>query len=340
MKRTGNLINQIADIDNLQLAFVKAVKGKQVTADAWCYRKHLDHNLKELLSEIKNNNVEIGNYHYFTIHDPKERKICAAAFKERVLHHALMNICHIHFEKFQINDSYASRKGKGTYAALDRAFLSVKKYKWFAKLDVRKYFDSIDHNILKQMLTKMYKDNQLLIILFDIIDSYQTANGKGLPIGNLTSQYFANHYLSKADHFLKEELKIPAYIRYMDDMVLFEDDREILISKVNKFIDFISTELLLEIKPICLNKTELGLPFLGYLLYPDKIRLALRSRKRFILKLKKNEYQLANNIITQKKYQNRVEPLVAFTNYANSKGFRRKFINTNTGNSHKGLEPR
>ncbi|GHT32987.1 hypothetical protein FACS189415_2290 [Bacteroidia bacterium] len=119
-------------------------------------------------------NIQVGDYHYFTIFDPKERIICAAAFGERVMHHALMNVCHPNFEQYQIYHSYASRIGKGTYAALKQACVYQKQYDWFLKLDVRKYFDSIDHDILKHLLSKRFKDKTLLNIFDKIIDSYNS----------------------------------------------------------------------------------------------------------------------------------------------------------------------
>lgn len=229
MKRENHLIARIADPDNLRLAFWKARKGKEGKIEVLCFRKSLDKNLLLLRDELLSGNIDVGNYNYFTIHDPKERLICAATFRERVLHHAIMNVCHANFEKYQIFDSYASRMGKGTFAALERAKGFQQKYKWFLKLDVRKYFDSIDHEKLKIMLVNMFKDKALLNVFNHIIDSYKTATGKGLPIGNLTSQYFANHYLAFADHYLKEKLQATAYIRYMDDMVIWANNKDFLL---------------------------------------------------------------------------------------------------------------
>ena len=169
--------------------------------------------------------LQIGDYHYFKIHDPKERLICAASFSERVLHHAVMNVCDPFFNRYQIFDSYACRKSKGTYAALDRARHFNHHFKWYLKLDVRKYFDSIHHGRLKRLLVKQFKDKSLLDLFNGIIDSYHVSDACGIPIGNLTSQYFANHYLAVADHFIKEELRIKGYVRYMDDMVLWHNDK-------------------------------------------------------------------------------------------------------------------
>jgi len=289
------------------------------------YRKSLDENLIALRNELLSGKVQVGQYHYFTIYDPKERKICAATFRERVLHHALMNVCHANFEKYQIFDSYASRLGKGTYAALERASVFQHQYKWFLKLDVRKYFDSIDHAILKSMLTKRFKDKVLLQVFFQIIDSYQTLEGKGLPIGNLTSQYFANHYLALADHHIKEKLQASAYVRYMDDMVIWSNDKNMLLKIGNAFQSFIETELFLTLKPFCLNSTDKGLPFLGYMLFPKTVLLNNSSRKRFKAKLKQYTYKLNNAQWNQAEYQAHVLPLIAFAKHANTFNLRTKY---------------
>ncbi len=326
MKRQGNLLELIADPENLRLAFWKARKAKEGKTEVAEFRKCLDKNLLSLREELITGNLKIGNYQYFTIYDPKERLICAASFRERVLHHALMNVCHENFEKYQIFDSYASRIGKGTYAAIERAKIFQKKYKWFLKLDVRKYFDSINHDKLKFLLEKRFKDTMLLQVFFQIIESYSTGHGKGLPIGNLTSQYFANHYLAVADHYIKEKLQVPAYVRYMDDMVIWSDDKTKLLNIGKDFQAFIESELRLTLKPFCLNSSEKGLPFLGYTIYPEKVLLNGESRNRFVSKMKNYHYKLKTNVWSQAEYQNHVIPLIAFVNHANSFVLRQKLM--------------
>jgi len=326
MRRQGHLIEKIADLENLQLAYYKAQKGKAAKKEVVEYGKRLHENLPMLQQQILAGNVEAGNYHYFTIYDPKKRLICAAPFGQRVLHHALMNICHPFFEKVQIFDSYASRPGKGTYSALERATQFNKHFKWFLKLDFRKYFDSLDHAILKDQLHRLFKDSRLLTIFEKIIDSYSVDQNKGVPIGNLTSQYFANHYLAQLDHHIKEILKIQAYVRYMDDMVLWHNKKEILKNAGKSLNRYSLNELKLTLKPFCLNRNAHGLSFLGYLIYPCKTRLAHRSRIRFIKKLKDYENKLTSGLWTQKEYQNHIVPLIAFTEHANAKEFRKKII--------------
>lgn len=326
MKRQGHLIVKIAAIENLQLAYYKAKKGKSFKNEVYLYGKYLQKNVQLLQQQLLTGNLVIGNYRYFTIYDPKKRLICAAPFVQRVLHHALMNVCHPFFESAQIFHSFASRKGKGTYEALEKAKYNVRRYQWFLKLDFRKYFDSLDHSILNNQLGKLFKDSQLLKILGKIIDSYHITPNKGVPIGNLTSQYFANHYLSPADHYVKEILKIPAYIRYMDDLVLWHNDKERLKTAGIALKNFTENTLNLNLKPFCLNRNSHGLPFLGYLIYPDKTLLAHRSRYRFIQKIRCYNKNLENGYWTQKEYQQHIQPLIAFTEYARSTTFRKSIL--------------
>lgn len=316
-------MERIADPDNLRLAFWKARKGKEGIGEAEAFRRSLDTNLSELREELLRGEVRTGEYFYFRIFDPKERLICAASFRERVLHHALMNVCHPVFERFQIHDSYATRPGKGQYAALDKARTHARRYHWFCKLDVRKFFDNIDHETLYSKLCRLFKDPALLAVFRNIIDSYCTALGKGLPIGNLTSQYFANFYLGYADHYVKEVLRAPVYIRYMDDMVLWSDDKTELLHASLELERYIGRVLHMPLKPACTNASDKGLPFLGYVLFPGEVRLNKHSKKRFVCKMRIYDAKLNAGEWTQKEYARHAEPLAAFTRYAGTSGFRR-----------------
>lgn len=168
-------------MENLRLAFWKAKKGKSLTKEVKDFlTPNLEVNLLSMRNQILRGEIKIGGYHYFKIFEPKERLVSAAPFAQRILHHAIMNICHNDFENFQIYDSYASRKGKGIYKALERAMTFQKKYKFCLKLDVRKYFDSIDHLILERMLYRIYKDVRILELFEKIIESYETSPNKGM----------------------------------------------------------------------------------------------------------------------------------------------------------------
>jgi RNA-directed DNA polymerase len=319
--RTSYLIEQIIDPNNLRLAFWKASKGKRHSLEVEQYRQNLDENLLRLRQQIQSGLVEVGQYHHFKIYEPKERDICAAAFSEQVLHHALMNICHDHFERYQIFDSYASRKGKGVRKALERARAYNRMHAWYLKLDVSKFFASIHHEVLKGQLRKLFADYRLVDILVKIIDSFEDLPGRGVPIGNLSSQYFANHFLAPLDHFIKEKLRIKAYVRYMDDMVLWAQDPAVLKSAKHAIEDFIATTLQCALKPVQLNRVSRGLPFLGYRLFKNEVRLLAQSKRRFIRKLRYANQQLATSAWSQHEYQRRVRPLFSFVQYANTAAF-------------------
>lgn len=324
MKRANHLIEQIVDPDNLRLACWKAAKGKRYSQEVLSYQQDLDNNILLLRSQVLSVQIDVGNYHYFKIYDPKERNICASAFREQVLHHALMNVCHHSFEQQQIYDSYACRKGKGTYAALERAGKFTKQFEFFLKLDVKKYFASITHDILKGQLDRMFKEGDLCAMYAKIINSYEDSKGKGLPIGNLSSQYFANHYLSGLDHFIKENLSIKGYVRYMDDMILWHNDKAILKQANAAIRKYVEEHLSLKIKPEVLNKSRRGLPFLGYLVFPYNVKLAKRSKRRFIKKISEIEEQYHSGAWSEAECQRKGLSLLAFTNHANAVNWRKK----------------
>ncbi len=285
MKRVGGLYERIAAPENLRLAFWKARRSKDGKADVEAFRRNLEVEVECLRSDLLAEQIAWGRYHLFTIYDPKERVICAALFRDRVLHHAIMNVCDPVFERYQVFDSYACRKGKGLHACLDRARYYTRRHGWYLKLDVRKYFDSIQHAILLEQICRQFKDERTLRLMAGLISTYATEPGMGLPIGNLTSQYFANHYLGSLDHLCKETLRIPGYVRYMDDIVLWADSREDLLGWHETIVDFCDKELSLELKPPCLNKTRLGISMLGYRVLPGTVLLARRSRRRYAVKL-------------------------------------------------------
>jgi len=331
MKRAGSLMEKICDLDNLYLAFYKANKGKSCNSAAIDYRDNLHTNIACLQKQLLTGNISCGNYHYFTIYDPKVRLICAADFSERVLHHALMNVCHKYFERQLIFDIYATRPGKGTYAALERAKKAMKRFQYVVKMDIRKYFDSISHTILKTQLQHIFKDKKLLFIFEQIIDSYQVEPNRGIPIGNLTSQYFANYYLSGLDHFAKETLKIETYIRYMDDILIFGNEKNKLFHQISMLTEKAETDLFLSFKPSIFVPAKQGIVFLGYKLFPDKILLNRASKKRFVNKLCIINNQLRRNCCGEADIQSQLFALLAFVKYAYSKKMRNTILEGSLG---------
>lgn len=326
MKRIGFLIEQVADADNLRLAFHQAQRGKSGKNEVIAYRSNLGANLIRLSGQLFAGRVEVGNYHLFKIYDPKERTVCAAAFDERVMHHALMNVCEPYFERHFVETTYANRTGKGAYKALERAHKAMSRYNYVAKLDVRKYFDNIDHTVLKTMLRRLFKDSTLLAVMDTIIDSYEVAENKGLPIGNLTSQYFANFYLSGLDHYAKEKLGISVFLRYMDDMLLFGDDRATIDLQVESICRFAEQQLHLAMKPPQIQRTAGGVTFLGYKLRRHSISLTTRSRRRFERKYRNAERNMTDGVWSEQEFQAHILPLLAFVRHAYSKQYRQKII--------------
>lgn len=319
MKRVSNLFQQVHEWDTLLEAYRKARKGSSHSPEAVLYAIKLHENLTKLQQSLKNGKVEIGDYDYFTIHDPKERIICAAPFAERVLHHAIMLVLEKRLEQHLIHDTYACRVGKGTERAVLKAFAHTTKKTWFLKLDMRKYFDSIDHEILKLKLRRVCKDQRLLQLLDKIIDSYCVSDGKGIPIGNLTSQHFANFYLSFFDHYVKEELQIKHYVRYMDDCVLWASTKEELVSCRKTVVEYLERELKLTLKYAVLNRSSNGVPFLGFLLKPDRIHV-LRSKKRRLLRTWKDLYwHLKTSQIDQQMYSDRITASLSHLRIARSR---------------------
>ncbi len=321
-------MEKVADLDNLYLAYLKARRGKRDSESVREYEKNLHESIAKLRDQFLNGTVPVGDYSYFKIFDPKERLICAAPFPERVMHHALMNILHPYFDRHLIPDTYATRIGKGVYAALSRAMYGMKSCRYVAKLDVRKYFDSIHHDVLKAKLRRMFKDPALLSLMDKIIDSYEVLPNQGLPIGNLTSQYFANHYLSRLDHWLVDVVRVPVYVRYMDDILVFGDSREELLSLVRQIRSVVREQECLEFKPELLHPTSLGIPFLGYKLFPNRLLLNGRSKRRFKEKLKLYNSLLSKGMWSQQDYYEHITPLCSFVQKADSIQFRRNVLKT------------
>ena len=252
--------------------------------------------------------------------------ICAAPFRERVVHHAIVNVLGPSFEAFQIHDSYACRAGKGTQKALLKAFHYAKSRQYCLKLDIRKYYDTVDHEVLNRLLARRFKDGEVLALLARLIATYETSPRKGLPIGNLTSQHFANFYLAHFDHFVKDALKCHAYLRYMDDMLVFSNNRAELVALLREAESFLSEKLDLSLKYAYVHRSAYGIPFLGFLVLPDKILLAAKSKRRFLRKMRVLRRALGSGHIDEASFAERSLSLCAATFPARARAFRRNVL--------------
>jgi len=327
MRRIGNLYTLIAEPENLRLAFVKAARGKRDKDEVRAYSAHLDENLRLLRDQLLTRRLDVGHYSFFTVYDPKERVICAASFPERVLHHAVMNVCEPVLERYAIHDSYACRAGKGMHAAVRRAQEFLRMYPWYLKLDVRKYFDSISHVTMRGLLSRRFKDNALLTLFARILSTYETSPGKGLPIGNLVSQHLANFYLGLLDHWVKETLHVRGYVRYMDDFVLWADDKEPLQAHLHAIRSFLASELALELKDnVQINRCARGLPFLGYRVFPGRLDLGPRARQRFARKLRGYEAEWRRGAWSEAELARHMEALLSYVRFADTVELRRRIV--------------
>ena len=326
MRRAGHLIERVADADNIRLAFWKAARGKQTKVSVIRFRENLDEEICRLRQQLLAGHVAWGPYHRFTIHDPKERVICEPPIRDQVAHHALLNVTEPVFEAYQVYDSYACRKGKGQDGALRRAMGFARRGGWFLKMDVRKYFDSIHHDTLKIQLRRRFKDRVVLSLFDEVIDSYHVTPGRGVPIGNLTSQFFANHYLAVLDHHIQQTSHCRGAVRYMDDIVIWDGDKSRL-RKIHYDVDgFVRDSLRLELKPACLNRCDRGMTFLGYRVFPDRLGLAKRSRLRFRNKLRRYHENYQTGQWTEQETGRRVESLLAFVRRAGCWEFRQRVM--------------
>ena len=326
MKRWNYLYDKIWLLDNLKRAFKKAAKGKRQHAVVRQFEKNLTSNLVAMRDLVKSGEYSFGRFHSFVIHDPKSRIIHACRFEERVLHHAIMNICHRCFDQRLINDTFACRPGQGRVAALTRAQQHGRKHKYYLKLDISRYFDSIDHRILKRQLYGLFKEPPLLELFFSVIDSYHGRTEKGLPIGILTSQYFANGYLGGLDRFIKETLKAPAYSRYMDDFVLWHDNQKVLGRWMDDIECYAKTRLSLELHPKRrIAHCREGLPFLGLRLHPRYRWLGRRGRKNYQRRIREYENHCILGLMGANELQRRFDALHAATDLADSLAWRDRF---------------
>lgn len=312
MKRAHLLFNQITDYENIRLAWLKARKGKSSKAVVRNFSKDVNANLLKVQKNLKAKPPILSKYTQFKIFDPKERIISVVPFIDRVMHHAIMNVLEAVFERQFIYHTYACRKGKGSHRAVKYAFRMVKTNQYFLKLDIKKYFDNISHVKLKRRLSRIIKDKDCLRLLFSLIDSYGNCDcSKGLPIGNLTSQFFANYYLSELDHYVLEILKPTGYVRYMDDFVLFDNSKERLKEFLQKIQIFCGQRLFLNLNPYVLGKCKDGLVYLGNFVNKENVKLSQKSLKRKRRKLKRINFEYENQIIQEDKYLSRVKCLFA-----------------------------
>jgi len=297
MKRINNLYERIYSIENLQLADEIARKGKLKQPGVIAHDRNRESNTQELREMLKNKTYRTSEYTTFKVFEPKERLIFRLPyFPDRITHHAVMNILEPIFVSTFTADTYSCIKGRGIHAAakaVKKALNDVENTRYCLKLDIQKFYPSVDHDTLKSLLRKKLKDADLLWLLDEIIDSTE-----GLPIGNYLSQYFANFYLSYFDHWIKEDRKVKYYFRYADDLVILAPDKPYLHQLLSDIRTYLHDNLKLTVKqnyqifPV----ESRGIDFVGYVFRHTHVLLRKSIKQRFarMLKRRRNPQSIAS----------------------------------------------
>jgi retron-type reverse transcriptase len=308
MKSYKNLYQQIYPFSNLYTAYRAARRGKRHRAAVADFEFDLEPNLLALERELRDQTYRPGGYTHFYIYEPKQRLVSAAPFRDRVVHHALCQVIEPIWEARFIPTSFACRLGKGTHRALDQAQNWVRSYRYAFQGDIVKYFPCIDHEILRGLLAHHIADRSTLWLIDQILasgaglqtddapviylpgdDLFTPLRLRALPIGNLTSQFWANVYLHPLDLFVKQTLRCPAYLRYMDDFVLFSHDKAQLHVWHQAIGDFLAARLRLTLHPrkSVVFPTRVGLDFCGFRLFDTHRRLRRSSLRRFVRRFRR-----------------------------------------------------
>ena len=337
MKSYNNLWLELCSYENLELAFKKARKGKTKMKDVIEFEKNWEQNLLDLKEELLLQTYKPFPLQPFLIYDPKTRKISKSYFRDRVVHHALINIIGQIFDNSFIYDSYANRKGKGTLKALQRFDYFKRKVSknntrecFVLKADIKHYFEEVNHSILLDIISRRVKDKNVIWLIKQILKNsanfkVERAISKGMPLGNLTSQIFANLYLNKVDNFIKRRLKVKFYIRYVDDFVILSESREQLEEWEYKIRMFLKQNLNLELHE---DKTRIislkqGVDFIGFRNFPHHKLL----RKRNIRKVLNKVNQYNNREISFADIFNMYAGWKGFSSWANTFKFREEIKN-------------
>lgn len=297
----NSLFEQICSLKNIFAAWARFSKGKRSKHDVMTYEYRLEDNLFSLRDNLLSGEYRHDTYEPFTIYDPKQRRIHKATVKDRVVHQAVVNVIEPLFENRFIHDSYSCRVGKGTHAAVDRlrAFLrqasrNNTRTVYALKCDVRKFFASVSHDALLALLTRRIDDRKTIELLEHIIGSFSVGDRRGIPLGNLTSQLFANVYLHELDRYAKGSLREKHYLRYCDDFIILSESRVRLSDTIQNIDGFLNKTLSLALHPnkVFIRTLAQGIDFLGYVLFPHATVIRTKTANRMLERA--NEDNLAS----------------------------------------------
>lgn len=345
MKTYNKLYKKLYSTANLNLAFKKARKGKSKRNYVINFESNLEKNIAILQRDLRLKKYNPTKLKKFIVRDPKTRTIHSSIFRDRIVHHAIVNLLNPIYEKIFIYDSFASRKFKGTHKAVERFEYFINKVSsngqkinqpfnnnsikgYVLKIDIKHYFATIDHNVLLNILKKNIQDEDLIWLIEIVINNFRNqSKGKGLPLGNYTSQFFANIYLNHLDYFVKHKLKAKYYIRYVDDFVILHKNKDVLVEYLNKIEKYLKF-LKLELHP---DKSELhalrnGITFLGYSIFYHYRLLRQRNIRYFRKRLDEKLEFYRSGLINEKELKGFIDGWNGYSNFANSHNFNKKVI--------------
>lgn len=348
METYTKLYQAVCSEENIELAWEKARKRKTLKKYVIEFEKNLKNNLAILRTELLLHAYRPKPLDTFILRDPKTRKISVSDFRDRIVHHAICNIIEPIFEKKFIYDSYANRKGKGTLAALNRlkVFMRkvtkngtmVNKYNnkdikgFFLKGDIKHYFDTISHEKLLEIISRTIKDKELIFLIKSILKNHNSdIEGRGMPLGNLTSQFLANVYLNELDQFVKHELKVKYYIRYVDDFVILHNNKYQLEHYKTKISNFLEQNLLIKLS---IEKSKImpisrGIAFLGFRNFYYHRLLKQRNIRKFYRKLREFKAEYNSGAIDYDIVYESLQGWTAFAKKANSYKLRMRISDIN-----------
>lgn len=329
----SHIFERLINLENLFLAWKEFRKGKTKRKDVQEFEFNLEDNIFELYQDLRNKTYQHSNYTLFYIQDPKLRHIHKAEVRDRIVHHLVSKYLQQVYDKTFIYDSYSCRTGKGTHRAVNRLkSFTLKESKnnktnfCLLKCDIKKFFDTLDHRVLIDILRQKIKDKDLLWLTKEIISSFHKTKNKGIPLGNLTSQWFANIYLNGLDQFIKHNLKVEHYIRYTDDFVILDKDKEKLQSLVILINNFLKTKLNLSLHPnkIIIRKYNQGTDFLGYVSLPYYRVLRTKTKRRMFRKIENKIKEFKQNEISEESLNQTIQSYLGILSHCNSYKLRRE----------------
>lgn len=324
MKRYGHLWEKFISNENIDYAIKRAVRSKKHKKNTKFFLKHQDELKQKLIDDLNNGRFKTSPYHIFKVFEPKEREIYELPlYPDHIVHHAIVNVLGPIWCKMFIRDSFACIPGRGLHAAGKRTMDFVRKRKYVLQCDIRKFYPSLDHDIMMKILSHKIKDKKLLNLMEVIIRS--GGNGKNLPIGNLTSQWLGNVYMHELDIFVKSELRWHDYIRYCDDFCLFGDDKRELFRARNKISEFLGTNLGLALSRTRIYPVQNGVNFIGYRFFPRFILL----RRRIKAKIRKRVNRILGAHDTSDFATGQMASVRGWLQWACSFNFRHDVLNTN-----------